>query len=163
VFLGFLLFSPFGINQVGTPLYKGYAVIGTWWRMGEVVFLVMAVLVALIAVIFGYMVRNELLKFSYSGRMNKSIEGRNAIIAQFYLFPVLFSLPLVVLLATNQSLLIHFFLYANLMLWFAGMFLGNEYDNRIILARKEDVLNKIPVAEFLLTVLIYFIIWAYLK
>jgi hypothetical protein len=163
LFLGYILFSPFGIDQFNSPLYKGYAIIGSWWRMGEVVFVALAIISFFSSIIFGFIIRDELLKFSFSSRMNRAVSGKKSLIIQFYILPIIISAPFILFLTTHRSFLIHCFLFVNLFLIAIGMLLKNEYGSKIVLARKEDIMNKLPFSELLFAAIIYAVVFFVLR
>jgi hypothetical protein len=164
LFLGFIFFCPFGIGRYDSELYKGFAIVASWWRIGGFIFIPLALGSVFLSIILGYFLRNELLKFSFSARLSNSIKGKNILVRQFYLFPVIIASPVIVSLSTYESIQIHFFLFINLMIISIGAFLRNEYDfTTKIKARKEDVLNKLPLVELIFVAVIYAGIFFYLK
>jgi hypothetical protein len=164
LFLALIIFSPFGIGRYESEMYKYFAIVISWWRIENLTFVPITILAAFLSIVTGYVLRNELLKFSFSGRISNTIKGRNLIVRQFFIFPLILGAPIVFSLSTHESVRTHIFLFSNLFIISAGFFLKNEYDLITrVKARKEDILNKVPIIEICFLIALYVFIFFYLR
>ena len=163
LFLGFILFSPLGIEQYHSGLYVGFSIVGTWTRMGFIVTSPLALASAAASMLVGYFLFSNIIKFSFSSRLLQTPSGQRKIIVQFFIMPVLLAAPLLIALTTFKSVLLHVALLFNMLLMGMGLFINVGSISRDITVQKNDVLNDFPVTWLLLAASIYLSVWFFLR
>jgi len=150
--LSHLFFSPLGIaeHDDGDELmifYQTFAVVGSWMRFTPAIMGVLAVFSVIISLIFGVISRDEILRYSPSGRASQKPIGKHFLVIQLYFLPLLFAFYPIVQLSDKNRVIPTLFVYVNLALIGIGMLIRNANDNKSMRPDKNDVLNHIPLIE----------------
>lgn len=168
VCLSQMLFSPLGAGGESSEFFQTFAVLGTAMGMGWGAMLIFTLASILASMVWGARVCDEVLKFSFSQRILKTQQGKNQVVLQVIVFPVLCAaLPLFML--HSNAKLYHGSNYfpslltiANLLLISVGLFIKNSIDFVILEFGESDALNHIPIIELILAIgawLGIFIFW----
>ena len=110
--------------------------------------MVMASLATLMASLgVGILLRKEVMRYSYSKKLIGTKQGRDSVVLQVYVLPVLLANLPVMLLCTRASFLTNIMEFANLAVISVGIFIMNSVGRAKVRCNKKDVLNRIPVVE----------------
>ncbi|GIV33840.1 MAG: hypothetical protein KatS3mg031_1375 [Chitinophagales bacterium] len=163
VFLGFLLFSPFGVGQYHSPLYQGFAIVGTWWRLNTLLMTPLAALSGGASLLVGHKIVPAFLKFSFSYSFIHGSGGRRKMLLQLYLVPLAMAIPALLLLPDKNSFAVHAALLMNLLLIGVGAFIQSGMRVQDTRVSGADVLNTFPWLWFILASMVYSAVWLFLR
>jgi hypothetical protein len=155
VFLTQLFIMPVGINGGLTGLYQTFSIVASWFRMDPTFFIPATVVAGSLAIFWGVMTSPKLLKFSFSARLISSLQGKDAIVRQVYLFPVIVAAPVIAVVSNQYSFLMHIVSLMLLILPVLGTIIRHRTDSGVVMCSREDVLNAWPVAELLMAAIIW--------
>ncbi len=155
VFLTQLFIMPVGINGGLTGLYQTFSIAASWFRMDPTFFIPATVVSGSLAIVWGLLMSPKVLKFSFSARLISSLQGKDAIVRQVYLFPVIVAAPVIAVVSNQYSFLMHIVSLMLLILPVLGTIIRHRTDSGVVMCSREDVLNAWPVAEFLMAAIIW--------
>jgi hypothetical protein len=155
VFLTQLFIMPVGINGGLTGLYQTFSIAASWFRMDPTFFIPATVVSGSLAIVWGLLMSPKVLKFSFSARLISSLQGKDAIVRQVYLFPVIVAAPVIAVVSNQYSFLMHIVSLMLLILPVLGTIIRHRTDSGVVMCSREDVLNAWPVAELLMAAIIW--------
>ncbi|MBK8659995.1 MAG: hypothetical protein IPN22_14290 [Bacteroidetes bacterium] len=155
VFLTQLFIMPVGINGGLTGLYQTFSIVASWFRMNPTLFVPATVIAGSLAIVWGLLSSPQLLKFSFSARLITSLSGKDAIVRQVYLFPIILAAPVIAVVSNQYSFLMHLVSIMLLILPVLGTIIRHRTDAGVVMCSREDVLNQWPVAELLMAAVIW--------
>ncbi len=162
ILFGFLLFSPVGVSEFNSVFYKGFSIVGTWWRMNGILMIPIALIGIAATIITGYLLFDKFLKFSFSHRLIYFLSGRRKIIVQFFLLPLLVAAPVLLSLSDSKVIPIHAMLLLNLMIMGIGMYFSADTLEQDTKVSGNDVLNAFPVFWYGVAISVYALVWIFL-
>jgi hypothetical protein len=157
------------IAPLGSPtdrnngLYQTFAVVGAFLWVNPTL-MGMASIGALIGSMgVGMLIRQELVRYSYSQKLIRDKKGTDGIVIQVYVLPVLLvGLPLV-LLCTQNSFFTTLMQLANLAVISIGIFLINTVSVPGVRASRKDILNHLPIVETAIFAIVWLGVFMFLK
>jgi hypothetical protein len=163
VVLASLLFAPLGIGQEVPSLYRTFAIIGSWMHLDIAIACVFSIIGITGSILWGLFIRNEVLRYSYSGKLLGKPNGRHSMVVQVYLLPVLLGAFPLVLLSNYNGFLPMIFILGNLLLISTGMFIKNSSSKSTVRGTRSDVLNHFPVIEAAIAALIWIVVFRFFR
>jgi hypothetical protein len=158
-----LLFAPLGVGEEVPSLYRTFAIVGSWMHFDSAIASVFSIVGITGSFFWGMMARNELLRYSYSRKLISKPAGRNSVVLQFYLLPVIVgSLP-ILFLGNNNGALALMFMLGNLLLISIGMFIRNTASKSTVRSVRGDILNRTPFIEFTIALVIWVAVFRFFK
>ncbi len=150
-FLAQLFILPVGVKGSMTGLYQTFSIVATWFGSTGSVFIPATVLAGAVSILWGLMTAPVMQSFSFSARMISHTRGKDAIVRQVYLFPLIIASPFIAFFSSQYSFLVHVISLTLLALVFVGTIIRHRTDISVVLCSREDVLNIWPWREFLIT------------
>ncbi len=155
LFLTQLFIMPVGINGGLTGLYQTFSIVASWFRMDPTFFIPATVIAGSLAIVWGLLSSPQMLRFSFSARLITTLSGKDAIVRQVYLFPIVLAAPVIAVVSNQYSFLMHLVSIMLLILPVLGTIIRHRTDAGAVMCSKEDVLNQWPVAELLMAAVIW--------
>lgn len=146
-----LFIMPVGVSGAMTGLYQTLSIVATWFGATGSIFIPATVIAGAGAILWGLMTAPVMQSFSFSARMISYTKGKDAIVRQVFLFPLIIASPFIAFFSNQYSFLAHVISLALLALVFIGTILRHRTDTSVVLCSREDVLNIWPWREFLIT------------
>ncbi len=143
--------------------------VGNWANYSSLIMTIFSAVAIVASILWGSSIGDEVMKFTPVESMIRSTEGKNSIVWQIYIIPILLSLlPLLMLhssakLFHGSSIFPSLITIFNLFLISVGMFIRNSIDLSILDIKPRDVLNHIPVVEGIIAVAIWGVVYLYLR
>jgi len=163
VFLSLLISAAIGTANWNSSLYDFFAPVFLWWRLKTVLLAPVSIVALIMTFMFGYFMCNEFLRFSFTSKINANKREKNKFVFQVFLIPVIIASVPVLLLSNEHSFPLHAIILLSYPVMFFGMLLRNETDVQPVRAKKEDVLNNIPVVELILSGLLWLAVYFLFK
>jgi len=159
-----ILISPLGTpTNISNGLYQTFAVIGAWLYLNPAI-MVMAAIASLVTSLFvGMVLRNEIMRYSFSKKLIQSKKGMDAVVIQLYILPVIFGIVPILMLCTPISFFTIIMEIINLAIISIGIFMMNSISMPDVRCNKDDVLNHFPVVELGICSVVWFLVFAFLK
>ena len=162
--LAHLFFSFRGIREeYGLGFYQTFAIVATWFGLNSEIMGAFGAVSIVLSMGFGLLVRNELLKFNYSTKSTHKPSGKSLTVLQLFIMPVLISALPLIGLCTSYNVFPSCLLTLNLLIISVGMFARNFNDEYTIKRFRGDILNRFPIFETALCVVIWFAVFKFFK
>jgi hypothetical protein len=146
---------PAGDMNVNWSLYQGLAMIAMWWYIPVFITWPIAIVAALLSLLFGYLISPLILRFMFSSKAGSFAKGRKGFLISHYILPIILGTLMIVPLLNSYSWSLHAALVSNLLYMSIGIFLRSEYLKLGVMAQKQDVLNRWPSVLSIITLIIY--------
>ena len=163
IFLSNLLFAPIGMADPNSVFYETFARLLPWLGIPTLLATPLAVIAILATIGLGYFLSVETVKLSYSQRLVSNNSGKNRIIIEFYMAPVLLCVwPLLLLTKGMVAMRIGVILF-NLLLFPIGMFLRNSVEPYQVKFKKMGVGRSFPLLELTLATAAWVVIYLFYR
>lgn len=161
VFINNLLTAVMGLLIPDSLFYGAFAIVFMWLGVPKVLVGLLVIPGVLLGIAWGYFYAHELLRFSFSSRLIMFLQGKLYIWRQVYLYPLFIFFPALLAIVYPKGFLPYLFYVFPFLFIGIGTLLRYYNDKATLVAcNKNDVLNKTPVLELLvLVVLLVFIKW----
>ncbi len=157
------------LSPLGSPvdrhngLYQTFSVVGTFLWINPTLMAIMAVGALISIMLLGIIVRDELMRYSFSKTLILNKKGMDTVVIQVFVIPVLIGALPVMLLCSTAGIFTTVMQLANLGVVCIGIFLMNSIGSANVRCNKTDVLNHLPVIEMLVCATIWFAVFTYFK
>jgi len=158
-----VIISPAGNASYITGLYNGFAVVAAWWYVKNIFLIPLVVFFIALTLSSGFLIGFEFLKFSHSKSLLESVKGRNLYLTQTFLLPVLVGAIPLIMLTSKYSFVLHAVFIANLLLMGSGMFIRNEIDRRGAQTVRTNTLNRIPLLEAAIALVVWGLVYVFFR
>ena len=162
--LAHALIAPLGSpDDRNNGLYQTFAVVGAYLWINPAIMVMASIASLVISVGLGMLVRNEVLRYSYSQKLIRTKKGMDIIAIQVYVVPVIVAVIPILMLCRQINLFTTIIQLANLATISIGIFLVNSVGMASIRCNKEDVLNHYPFVELGICASIWMSIFIFIK
>ena len=162
--LAHALIAPLGSpNDRNNGLYQTFAVVGAFLWINPALMAMVAIGSLIASLGLGMLIREEVMRYSFSNRLIQTKKGMDAVVIQVYVFPIVFAAVPVVLLCSKISFFTTLMQIANLAVISIGIFMMNSIGIANVRSSKEDVLNHIPFVELAICSAIWLSIFIFIK
>jgi hypothetical protein len=150
-------------HNLSNGLYQTFAVVAAWYFINPAINTMAAIASLFASLGFGLLVRDEVMRYSFSKKLIRTKGGMDSMVIQVYLVPVLISATPLVLLTTHMSFLMTIFEFANLMVILIGIFLVNSIRIPKVRCNKEDVLNRFPIVGLAFAAIMWWAVFLFIR
>jgi hypothetical protein len=162
--LAHALISPLGSpSDRANGLYQTFAVVGAFLWINPAIMVMMAIGSLIVSLGFGMIIRQEVLRYSFSNKLIQTKKGMDSVVVQVYIFPVMFASIPIILLSAQISFFTTVMQLANLAVISIGIFLMNSIGIAGVRCNKEDVLNHVPFVELAICSAVWLSIFMFFK
>lgn len=162
-FFAQLLFAPLGVDDASSSFYQTIAVVEAWFHLPVSIASAVAVVSILLSATAGYYLSVQTVKLSHSQRLVSDNSGKNTIILQLYLLPLLLaSVPLLLLGRGFYTLPVAATIF-NLALLPAGMFIRNWRSPYRVRFQKTEVSKGFIFTALSVSVLLWMTVYVFLR
>ena len=162
-FLSHLFFAPFGTGDFSSGYYQTFSIMASWMYIKPMSMSVFSTFSIIAAILWGLVVCNEVLRYSYSSSLIKTKKGQRAIVVQTFLLPVLLGFLPCMFLSKEFYLFPNLMMFMPLIFFWIGMMSKTTTDFAPIKGGKKDVLNHLPVIESIFAGGIWVAVWQFIK
>ena len=164
-----LLFAPLGAGGESSEFFQTFSIFGSYLHMGAGGMIFFTLVAFIGSVFWGSSVCDEVLKFTFSAQILRTQKGKNFIVLQVYVIPALLCIaPLVLLhgstkLYHGSNIFPSLITILNLLVISLGMFFRNSVDFAVLDFEGSDVLNRVPVLEFIPAAIAWTLVFVYFR
>lgn len=150
--------SAFG-QMIGGDIYQDISVLGYWYGFDPSSLLAFAFLSIAINFVFGFILGNELLRFSHIGKWQDKKEGRIYLFKTYFFFPLVLGIPGTLLFSYPHSTIFHLVMALHALIFVPAMLIRyrSNFSSEADVA-ESDFLGKpilsLPVVLVVLLILV---------
>lgn len=138
-------------------LYQGAAVLAKWWRMEYFTAAIFSLTSLIINLLFGFLSFKIVLALSSHTSLRYTKAGRNKIIRNNFVYPLLLLFPFALLLSFPNAMPLFILLLSHGLLWLPGLFISNQAQVYNLTERQVSTTVKAHVLSITAAGLIFFI------
>lgn len=147
--------APFG-QILHADLYQDIAVLAFWYGIDPSKLLILACLSLFINFFFGFIIGNELLKFSHVGKWQDKPDGRIYLFKTYFLFPLLLGIPATMLFSYPGSVVFHIAMVMHGLIYIPGIVwrYKSDFSSEAATADTDFIGKPLPILPVIFLILL---------
>jgi hypothetical protein len=144
-------------------LYQTFAITYAWFFVDPALMGMASIASIFASLGVGMLLRNEIMRYSFSKKLISSKDGMDSIVLQIYLLPVVLAAAPLLLLCLRINFFTTIMEFINLGIIAMGVFAANSVWMSTTRCQKRDVLNRLPLPELIITTSLWLAIFFFLR
>lgn len=161
--LAHLSFIPFGLKQPYSSFYQTFSIVATWLRLPQLSTFAFTFVACLVAILSGWLIGKEVLRFSFSSKLISTLSGKRSIINQLVILPLVIAAIPILFLSRQAAMFTSLFPIFLIGFIGLGMIIRTTVDQGIVRCNKDDIMNVLPLKEGAGLVILYALVLVFFR